>query len=197
MKTYQLLLGSGSPRRRDLIESLGWSFERVSIHCAEDHPEILQGAEIACYLAQKKSMAYAEELGQNELLLTADTVVWYDGVHLAKPENRQEAISMLFRLSGSIHEVITGVAIRTAENIKVFSETTRVHFCPLKDEQIEFYVDHYQPFDKAGAYGIQEWIGMVGIPRIEGCYFNVVGLPVQRLVSEIDSSGMEIATRVQ
>ena len=148
-------------------------------------------------MAKKKSMAYSGQLGPDELLLTADTVVWHQGLHLAKPEDRQEAISMLGRLSGSIHEVITGVAIRTAENIKVFSETTRVHFCPLKDEQIEFYVDHYRPFDKAGAYGIQEWIGMTGIPKIEGCYFNVVGLPVQRLVTEIDSSGIGIAKNHQ
>ena len=138
-------------------------------------------------------MAYSEQLGPDELLLTADTVVWHQGLHLAKPEGRQEAISMLHRLSGSVHEVITGVAMRTKANIKVFSETTRVHFCPLKDEQIEFYVDHYRPFDKAGAYGIQEWIGMTGIPKIEGCYFNVVGLPVQRLVTEIDHSGIGIA----
>lgn len=197
MKTYRLLLGSGSPRRRELIESLGWSFQKVSIHCAEDHPDAIQREEIASYLAKKKSLAYSAQLGPDELLLTADTVVWHQGLHLAKPEDRQEAISMLGRLSGNIHEVITGVALRTAENIKVFSETTRVHFCPLKDEQIEFYVDHYRPFDKAGAYGIQEWIGMTGIPKIEGCYFNVVGLPVQRLVTEIDRSGIGIAKNDQ
>lgn len=187
----KLLLGSGSPRRKEIIETLNFPFKRVSIDCEEDHPTHLDGEEIALFLAEKKSLAYSEELEADEVLLTADTVVWKDGVHLAKPHDRAEAISMLKDLSGSSHQVITGVGLRTSDNLHVFAETTQVVFRELSEKEIDFYVDNYQPFDKAGAYGIQEWIGMIGIQQIKGCYFNVVGLPCQRLVVELRDLGIK------
>lgn len=183
MNNYRLLLGSGSPRRKELLQQLGWKFEVVKIACEEDHPAELEGAEIARHLALKKSMAFQRPLAENEVLLTADTVVWLEGKHLAKPETHEEAVQMLNALSGKQHEVITGICLRTASFTEVLAETTQVHFSELREEDIHYYVQEYQPLDKAGAYGIQEWIGLVGIQKIEGCYFNVVGLPVHLLVS--------------
>lgn len=183
MNNYRLLLGSGSPRRKELLQQLGWKFEVVKIGCDEDHPAELQGAEIATHLALKKSKAFQQPLAENDVLLTADTVVWLEGKHLAKPETHEEAVQMLTALSGKKHEVITGICLRTASFTEVLAETTQVHFSELSEEDIHYYVKEYQPLDKAGAYGIQEWIGLVGIQRIEGCYFNVVGLPVHLLVS--------------
>ena len=191
MKPFKrILLGSSSPRRRDLITSLGWEFERVSIECEEDHPEELSGQAIAEFLANEKSRAYTGNIKENEVLLTADTVVWCQNEHLAKPKGEQEAQRMLRQLSNNTHEVITAVALRTRNKHSVFSETTRVHFRELQEEEINFYIREYQPFDKAGSYGIQEWIGMIGIERIDGCYFNVVGLPIQRLSKEMRDLGL-------
>lgn len=182
MNTYRLRLGSGSPRRRELLQQLGWKFDVVKIHCHEDHPADLLGGDIAAHLALKKSLAFQDPLAKDEVLLTADTVVWLEGKHLAKPDSLEEAKQMLRALSGKTHEVITGFCVRTQELTEVVTETTKVHFSHLSEEVIRHYVETYQPLDKAGAYGIQEWIGLVGIQKIEGCYFNVVGLPVHLLV---------------
>lgn len=193
MKTMKLLLGSGSPRRKELIEKLNWSFTRAHIECDESHPESLKAAEIALHLAEKKSLAFEEELQSNSLLLTADTVVWSKGRHLAKANNPEMAKQMLLQLSNSSHEVITGVCLRWNEGCSSFTESTKVFFKQLDEAEIDFYIEKYRPFDKAGAYGIQEWIGLVGIEKIEGCFYNVVGLPVQRLATTIKQLNFHIA----
>lgn len=176
---FPLVLGSGSPRRKELLEQLGYSFEIRTSDIDETPPDGLIGKEIAEFLASEKSEHIKTK--PNEVLITADTVVWNQGVSLAKPANKEEAMDMLTALSGGKHEVITGVCIRQGNHKVVFSDTTIVHFNSLQLEDINQYIDQYQPFDKAGAYGIQEWIGMIGIERIEGSYFNVVGLPVEKL----------------
>lgn len=180
---YKLILGSGSPRRKELLAQLGYEFTVRTSDMDERPPADLKGSEIAEFLAAEKSDHIT--VSEHELLITADTVVWNRGLSLAKPSDRNEAIAMLKALSGGAHEVITGVCLRSEIQKVTFSETTIVHFKELSDSDIAFYVDHYKPFDKAGGYGIQEWIGMIGIHKIEGSYFNVVGLPVDRLDSEL------------
>ena len=180
---YKLILGSGSPRRKELLTQLGYEFTVRTSDMDERPPADLKGSEIAEFLAAEKSDHIT--ISEHELLIAADTVVWNRGLSLAKPSDRNEAIAMLKALSGGAHEVITGVCLRSEIQKVTFSETTIVHFKELSDSDIAFYVDHYKPFDKAGGYGIQEWIGMIGIHKIEGSYFNVVGLPVDRLDSEL------------
>jgi len=197
MALDQLLLGSASPRRKELLSQLGFPITQVVINADEDHPSELKGKEIAEYIALQKAKAYTQSLMPNQLLLTADTVVWSQNMHLAKPKDEEQAKQMLTSLSGNTHEVFTGVALRSSKHIHCFSERTKVHFRPLKEEEIDYYIAHYRPFDKAGAYGIQEWIGMVGIERIEGCYFNVVGLPLQRLYAELKSMGFHPSLKAE
>ncbi|MBQ6751808.1 MAG: septum formation protein Maf [Bacteroidaceae bacterium] len=183
---YQVILASNSPRRKELLGGLGISFKVRTIQdIDESYPDTLRGEEIPIYISGKKAEAYRQTMADDELIITADTIVYDHNKVLGKPRNREEAIHMLRELSGHAHEVITGVSIVTKEKTVQFASTSKVFFTALTDEEIAYYVDAYQPFDKAGAYGIQEWIGFVGVTRIEGSYFNVMGLPIQRLYTEL------------
>lgn len=179
-----LLLASNSPRRRELLASLGLTFEVRVKEVNEDFPAHLKRADVAEFLASHKADAYAADI-ETEALITADTIVCLGDNILNKPQHYEEAFAMLRALSGTSHEVITGVCILTKQQKTVFHDVTKVYFKQLSDAEINYYITHYKPFDKAGAYGIQEWIGMVGIERIEGSYFNVVGLPVQMLYQKL------------
>lgn len=179
---YKLILASNSPRRRELLGGLGFDFEvRVLPGIDESHPADLQGGDIPLYISKEKANAYIGQLRDDELLITADTIVWLDGEVLEKPKDEADACLMLHKLSGKTHQVFTGVCLTTTEKQFAFSCRSDVTFCQLSDDEINYYVQHYRPLDKAGAYGVQEWIGYVGVERIEGSFFNVVGLPVQRL----------------
>ena len=186
LKKYRILLASGSPRRKELLGGLGIDFE---VHCLkgidESYPVELPADDVAEYISKKKAAAYREKIRGNELIITADTVVICGDKVMGKPTDREDAISMLGQLSGRMHHVVTGVTILSATQSKSFSVATEVGFSRLTDEEIAYYVDNYRPFDKAGAYGIQEWIGFVGVESISGSYFNVMGLPVQRLYQEL------------
>lgn len=187
LKSYSLILASQSPRRRQLLADVGLEFTLAPrFECEESFPEELPAAEVAQYLSNLKSEAYPEQLAERDILLTADTVVIACGRILGKPADRAEAIAMIEMLSGREHEVVTGVTLRMSNSKKGFSVSSKVRFRRLTQEEIEYYVDTYRPFDKAGAYGIQEWIGYVGIEGIEGSFYNVMGLPVQRLYCELD-----------
>ncbi len=182
-----ILLGSQSPRRKELLEGLDLDFRIVRIECEEHYPDNLRGADIPLYLAKLKADAYSSLLQDDDILVTADTIVWCDGCMLGKPADEAEARRMLRFLSGKEHEVITGVCLTTCGRQKTFSVTSKVRFAQLTDSQIDYYVGKYLPFDKAGAYGIQEWIGYVGVESISGSYYNVMGLPVQRLYRELQN----------
>lgn len=184
LKSYRLILASQSPRRRQLLSDAGIEFTLADrFECDETFPQDMPAEDVAEYLSRLKSDAYPEPLVEGDILLTADTVVIADNRVLGKPSDRAEAIEMISLLSGCDHEVITGCTLRTATRQRSFSVRSKVHFRALDREEIEYYVDCYRPFDKAGAYGIQEWIGYVGIEGIEGSFYNVMGLPVQRLYS--------------
>lgn len=185
LSKYNIILASKSPRRHHLISGLGIDFEIRTKEVDESFDESLKAAEIPEFLAQKKASAFQDSLSENDLLITADTVVWINGHALNKPENREEAVSMLQEISGCTHEVFTGVCLTTMNKQLVFSEGTRVEFNPLTRGEIDHYLDRYKPFDKAGAYGIQEFIGYIGIKRIDGDFYNVVGFPVQRFWREL------------
>ncbi|PKV75558.1 Maf family nucleotide pyrophosphatase [Pontibacter ramchanderi] len=175
-----ILLASNSPRRKELLAGLGLQFEVRVKEVHEDFPDHLQREQVAEFLASHKADAYTEDL-QNEVLITADTIVCLGERILNKPADAAEAFEMLRALSGTHHEVITGVCILTKNSKTIFHDVTKVYFKDLRDDEIHYYITHFKPFDKAGAYGIQEWIGKIGIEKIEGSYFNVVGLPVQKL----------------
>lgn len=179
-----ILLASNSPRRKELLAGLGLAFKVRVKEVQEDFPEHMRREEVAEFLASHKADAYAADLG-DEILITADTIVCLGERILNKPADFSEAQDMLRALSGTHHEVITGVCLLTSTSKTVFHDVTKVYFKPLSDEEIDYYIEHYKPFDKAGAYGIQEWIGMIGIEKIEGSYFNVVGLPVQKLYTHL------------
>lgn len=184
LKSYRLILASQSPRRRQLLSDAGIEFTLADrFECDETFPQDMPAEDVAEYLSRLKSEAYPEPLAEGDILLTADTVVIADNRVLGKPSDRAEAIEMISLLSGCDHNVITGCTLRTATRQRSFSVRSKVHFRALDREEIEYYVDCYRPFDKAGAYGIQEWIGYVGIEGIEGSFYNVMGLPVQRLYS--------------
>ncbi|MBQ2008452.1 MAG: septum formation protein Maf [Alistipes sp.] len=184
LKNYRLILASQSPRRRQLLSDAGIEFTLADrFECDETFPQDMPAEDVAEYLSRLKSDAYPEPLADGDILLTADTVVIANNRVLGKPSDRAEAIEMISLLSGCDHEVITGCTLRTATRQRSFSVRSKVHFRALDREEIEYYVDCYRPFDKAGAYGIQEWIGYVGIEGIEGSFYNVMGLPVQRLYS--------------
>ncbi len=180
---YKIILGSQSPRRRELMKMLDIPFESRSLNVDEIFPYDLQEEEIAEYLAEKKSFGYS--LKENELLITVDTIVWINQQVFNKPKDVEDAKRMLRMLSNNVHSVFTGVCLRTFNNKVVFSDETKVYFKKLTEEEIDYYVRHYQPFDKAGAYGVQEWIGAVVISKIEGSYFNVMGLPVHLLYQHL------------
>lgn len=183
---YELLLASASPRRAELLQLLGLPFRVVGTgHAHEVYPARLKGGDIAVFLAGKKSDAYVDPLSETQILLTADTIVWLDGRELGKPAGREEAIAMIGTLSGTTHQVFTGVCLRSALFRSSFCAVTDVTFALLDSMEIESYVDRFRPYDKAGGYGIQEWIGTIGVERIVGSYFNVMGLPVQHLYTEL------------
>ena len=183
----RLLLASKSPRRRELLGRLGIPLTIVDVDVDEKVSTALPVYKVAEALARLKAEGYSRPLDSGEVLVTADTVVVLDDKVLGKPHNYDEACEMLHSLSGRAHQVYTGVCLRNADRCVAFTECTDVHFRRLTDEEINYYIDDYKPYDKAGAYGIQEWIGMVGIERIEGCYYNVMGLPVARLYRELMS----------
>lgn len=185
LKDYKIILASQSPRRHQMMSDLGLSFEIQTRDVEEIYPHDMKVCDIPVYLAQLKADAFFQELENDQLVITADTIVSLDGKVLGKPKDRQQAFEMLETLSGNSHQVISGVCITCREKQISFSSTTNVHFKTLSSEEINYYIDNYKPYDKAGAYGIQEWIGFVGIDSIEGSYFNVVGLPVQRLYEEL------------
>ena len=183
---WSIILASNSPRRKELLAELGIDYEvRTLPDIDESYPAHLQGGDIPLYISKEKADAYKPMLQPGELIITADTIVWLNGEVLGKPHDREDAISMLHKLSGKTHEVFTGVTLTTTEKQHSFYAETKVSFAQLSDEEIVYYVDKYQPFDKAGSYGVQEWIGFIGVERIEGSYFNVMGLPVQRLYREL------------
>ena len=184
---YRLLLASHSPRRRQLLHDCGLDYTLAAgYEVDERYPAGLTPADVPLYLSQLKSDAYPEPLAERDILLTADTTVAADGRILGKPRDRADAVGMLHLLAGAEHLVTTGVTLRTSRRRHSFAATTAVRFRPLADEEIEYYVDRFRPFDKAGAYGIQEWIGYAAIERIEGSFYNVMGLPVQRLYVELE-----------
>ena len=186
IQNYHIILGSNSPRRRELLAGLDLDFEVKVIPGLEEHyPATLQPEEIPVFLAKQKAEAYIPTLPEKTLLITADTIVWNRNEVIGKPKNREDAIQMLQSLSGHEHHVVTGVCLTTTEKQKAFSVISAVKFATLTDEEIGYYVDKYQPFDKAGAYGIQEWIGYVGVESINGSFYNIMGLPVQRLYQEL------------
>ena len=186
LRSYQVILASQSPRRKQLLEDMGLKFVIQPVHIDESYPPHLKSYEIALYLSQSKAQAFNfDELCDNCLIIAADTIVWQDDQMLTKPADGDDAKRILNQLSGNRHEVITGVTFRTFEKVRSFYSITKVYFRHLTAEEIEFYIVNYRPFDKAGAYGIQEWIGYIGIERIEGSYFNVVGLPVQKFYTEL------------
>lgn len=186
IQDYHILLGSNSPRRRELLAGLDLDFEVKVIPGLEEHyPPTLQPEEIPVFLARQKAEAYIPTLSDKTLLITADTIVWNQNKVIGKPKDREDAIQMLQSLSGHEHHVVTGVCLTTTEKQKAFSVVSTVKFAALTDEEISYYVDKYRPFDKAGAYGIQEWIGYIGVKSINGSFYNVMGLPVQRLYQEL------------
>jgi len=181
---YKLILASQSPRRKALLKGLDLTFEvRLIPNLDESFPASMNGAEVPVFLAQKKAEAYA--LTDNEILITADTVVLLDNEVLNKPTDIEHARELVGKLSGRKHEVVTGVCLRSINKQYSFSASSLVYFATLSKEEIDFYIEKYKPLDKAGAYGVQEWIGYAAIERIEGSYFNVMGLPVQQLYKEL------------
>lgn len=183
---YKIVLASNSPRRRELLSGLNLEYTvRVLPDIDESYPDTLKGKEIPMYISREKAKAYRNSMAEDELIITADTVVCINEKVLGKPRTQEEAKEMLRELSGKTHQVITGVCLMTCGLQRTFSATTQVTFDVLTEDEIEFYVEKFRPLDKAGAYGVQEWIGFVGVSRLEGSYFNVMGLPVQRLYQEL------------
>ncbi len=188
LKAYEIILASGSPRRVELLKGMGVDFTIRKLDIDESYSAELQGADIAVYVSQKKSAAYPDnELGENTIVITADTIVWQHGRALEKPMDRAHAIEMLRSLSGAEHEVFTGVTLRSENKTHSFFSRSKVWFRALSLDEIEYYVDTCKPFDKAGSYGVQEWIGYVAIERIEGSWFNVMGLPTRMLYQELEA----------
>jgi septum formation protein len=185
LNKYRIILASRSPRRQKLLRQLGIKFDVVLKDYCEDYPADLEGEEIAIYLAREKAKLFKDEISDNEIVITADTIVWCNNKVLGKPVSYTDAMQMIKELADNTHEVITGVTLFSKSHERTFSDTTKVTFEKLTEEEISFYVNKYKPYDKAGAYGIQEWIGLAACSRLEGSYFNVVGLPVQRLYSEL------------
>jgi len=183
---YEIILGSASPRRKQLLEGLGFEFSVQVIDANESEwPAELKAHEVPMYLAELKSKAYKKELSKNQILITSDTIVWCEGKVLTKPLDFEDGKKMLKQLSGKMHEVYTAVCLRSAIKQKLFYDRTAVYFKRLNDTEIEYYLNHYNPYDKAGAYGAQDWIGYIGIEKIEGSFYNVMGLPVRMLYDEL------------
>ena len=187
LKNYNLILASGSPRRHQFFKDLGVEFEVRLKPVVEEYPNRLTNFEISDYLSQLKSLPFKDELKPNDILITSDTIVWNDNKALGKPSNKVDAFSMLQSMSNKTHEVITSVCFTTTSTQKTVNAITKVTFKALSENEINFYLDNYKPYDKAGAYGIQEWIGHIGITTIEGSYFNVVGLPTHLVYKTLNS----------
>jgi septum formation protein len=183
----KFLLASKSPRRQELLKGLGIDFEIVSIDADESYPEHLVREEITEFISNTKSKAF-RELDTEEILITADTLVWLDNEILGKPKDAEDAFEMIQKLSDSTHEVFTSVTIKSIRNNRTFSDTTQVTFAPIDEDETNFYIKNFKPFDKAGAYGIQDWLGFAKITRIHGCYYNVMGLPLPKLYEVLNSN---------
>jgi septum formation protein len=181
LKKYNIILASGSPRRQQFLKDLAVDFEVRLKDTEEIYPDHLQSAEITDFLAHLKAAAFENELKENDILITSDTIVWHNNKALGKPKDAAEAFAMLTLLSGTTHEVISSVCFKTNTKTEIFNDCTKVTFNSLHPDEINYYIQNYQPFDKAGAYGIQEWIGAIGIAKIEGSYLNVMGLPVYKV----------------
>ena len=179
---YNIILGSQSPRRQELLHGLDVNFTvNVIDGLEENYPATLQGEEIPMFLAQQKADAYWSTLTTKDMLITADTIVWLDGIVYGKPKDEADAKKMLRALSGKTHDVITGVCVTTTERQETFAAISKVTFASFSDDEINYYIEKYRPMDKAGSYGVQEWIGYIGVEHIDGSFYNVMGLPVQRL----------------
>ena len=177
LRNYKIILASGSPRRQQFLKDMNLDFEIKLKEIEEIFPDNLQGVEITNYLAILKSEAFEGELEANDILITSDTIVWLEGKALGKPKDYEDAIQILKSLSNATHDVITSVCFKTINSTETLFDVTKVTFNTLTESEIRYYLDNYKPFDKAGAYGIQDWIGLIGISKIEGSYTNVVGLP--------------------
>lgn len=187
LKNYKLILASGSPRRQQFFKDLDLDFEIRLKETEEIFPPELQAEEITNYLAQLKANAFEGELQPNEVLITSDTIVWFNNSALGKPKDQQDAFDILKSLSNATHEVITSVCFKTKTSSHLINETTKVTFNALSDEAILYYLKNYKPYDKAGAYGIQEWIGFIGVSKIEGSYANVMGLPTDKVFAYLNN----------
>lgn len=185
LKKYKFILASKSPRRQFLLKDLGLDFEVHTKDVDESFSDNLKAEQIPLYLSNKKADAFDGELNDNTIVITADTIVWIDGQVLNKPENSDDAIRMLKLLSGKMHEVYTAVCLKSKSKTKSFFSVTKVYFKELSQSEIEYYINNYNPYDKAGAYGAQEWIGYIAVDRIEGSYFNIMGLPLKELYEEL------------
>ncbi|NQX97323.1 MAG: septum formation protein Maf [Flavobacteriales bacterium] len=183
--SWNIILASKSPRRQNLLKELGFDFEIKTKEIEEIYPPELKKEKVAVFLSELKASAFVEEIKENDLVITSDTIVCLQDEIIGKPTGREDAIKMLEKLSGNKHEVITAVTLLSKEKTHTFYEVTEVYFKPLTLDEIEYYIDKYKPFDKAGSYGIQEWIGYIGIEKINGSYFNVMGLPVKRVYDEL------------
>jgi septum formation protein len=185
LNKYRIILASHSPRRQQLLNELGLRFEVVVRNWTEKYPGHLKGEKIALYVATEKAKTFQSEIKDNEIVIAADTIVWCNNKVLDKPAGRDDAKKILREISGNTHEVITGVCLLSSEKLTSFYSSTKVTFTELTDEEIKYYIDNFSPYDKAGAYGIQEWIGIAACSHIEGSYFNVMGLPVQQVYQEL------------
>lgn len=182
---FRIILASRSPRRQQLLRELGIHFEVVIKDWKEDYPPGLEGPDIALYIAAGKANTFRSEINRSEIVITADTIVWCNGRVLDKPSSGEDAKRIIRQISGNTHDVITGVCLLSATGMRSFCSVTKVTFADLGSEEIDFYVDNFKPYDKAGAYGIQEWIGIAACSRIEGSFFNVMGLPVEQVYNEL------------
>ena len=187
LKKHHIILASGSPRRQQFFKDLDLDFEIRLKEVQEIYPENLRGSEITDYLSQLKAKPFNNELNDNDILITSDTIVWHKNKALGKPKNEEEAFKMIESLSGTSHEVITSICFTTSHSTKTVNSITKVYFKELSDEEINFYIQNFQPLDKAGAYGIQEWIGLIGVEKIEGSYFNVMGLPTHLIYKTLNT----------
>ena len=187
LRNYSLILASGSPRRQQFFKDLDLDFEIRLKEIEEIYPPELKAEEITNYLAELKANAFEGELQANEILITSDTIVWHNGRALGKPKDEQDAFAILKSLSNSTHDVVTSVCFKTNSETKLLHEITKVTFNELSEDVIRYYIENYKPFDKAGAYGIQEWIGFVGVSKIEGSYANVMGMPTDKVYEYLNN----------
>lgn len=184
LKNYTIILASGSPRRQQFLKDLGLDFTIELREIEEIYPKELKGSKITDYLAELKASQF-NDLAENDILITSDTIVWINDKAIGKPKDRNDAVKIFRELSGKKHQVITSICIKTTSEIKIINDITDVYFKELSDEEINFYIDNFHPYDKAGGYGIQDWIGYIGVEKIEGSFFNVMGLPVHKLYTEL------------